>query len=311
MKLSRLLRRLFLSFMLHADSDDTAGGNGERQTDEQIKQAIEERNSARLAMYEQIADSNDEARAAEFEEIPDDAHARFQQDDAAGAQNAAATQTDEPAAEKIALKVNGKVIELPLEEVIARAQMVESAHDYLEQAKRIRLDAAHSTQAAPKPDAPAKPVEDDLALVRAIQMGSEEEAAQAIRQLRSPTIDLPKLIDERMSFQQAVSRFQTEFKDVFDDPYLRQIALNRDAELVAQGDARPYWDRYESVGNEIRQWVGGVRKTSTEPDKRQRKASVTQLPAAASRVSAQTQEEPDESVSDVIAQMARTRGQVR
>jgi hypothetical protein len=307
MRLSRLLRRLFLAFILHADDGDTAGGNGERQTDEQIAEAIAERNNARLAMYDQIADSNDEARAAEFEEIPEDAHTRFQQVDPTndGDPSAAAE------AEKIPLKVNGKVIELPLEEVIARAQMVESAHDYLDQAKRIRLDALQSAQGTAKPADPTPPVEDDLALVRAIQMGSEEEAVQALRQLRSPTIDLPKLIDERMSFQQAVSRFQTEFKDVFDDPMLRQVVLNKDAELVAQGDARPYWERYESIGNEVRDWVKTFKGTPSATDKRERKASVKAIPSAASRVSSQTQEEPDESVSDVIANMARQRGQVR
>jgi hypothetical protein len=275
-----------------------------RQSDEEIKAAIEERNNARLAMYDQIADSNDEARNAEFEDIPDDAHTRFQETNDDSASNA-----QEP--EKIPLKVNGKVLELPIEEVIARAQMVESAHDYLEQAKRIRLEAVQSTQ-APKPDASRPPVDDDLALVRAIQMGSEEEAVQALRQIRSPNQDLPKLIDERMSFQQAVSRFQTEFKDVFDDPMLRQLALNKDAELVAQGDSRSYWDRYEAVGNEIRQWVGSVRKTSSVPDKRERKANATSAPtAAASRVASQAQEEPEESVSDVISKMAQSRGQVR
>lgn len=281
---------------------------GQRQTDEQIKQAIEDRNNARLKMYDEIADNNDEGRAAEFEDIPDDAHTRFRSDPDGEADDQDASH-GQPAEQKHRIKVNGKEQELSYEELVARAQMVESAHDYLEQAKRIRLDALQSTQTA-KPAAEVSPVEDDLALVRALQMGSEEEALHAIRQLRSPTIDLPKLVDERMSFQQAVSRFQTEFKDVFEDPNLRTLVLNKDAELIAQGDGRSYWERYEAIGNEVRQWVGNVRKTPT--DKLTRKASASSAPAAAgSRVSQQTQEEPDESVSDVIAQMARTRGQVR
>jgi hypothetical protein len=309
MRLPRLLRKLLFPFYLTVDDPETPGGNGERQTDAEIKAAIEERNNARLAMYDQIADSNDEVRNAEFEEIPDDAHTRFQQDDT---QNDDDPPSNTATQEKISLKVNGKSLELPIEEVIARAQMVESAHDYLEQAKRIRLEAVQSTQGKAKPASPTPPVEDDLALVRAIQMGSEEEAVQAIRQLRSPTTDLPKLIDERMSFQQAVSRFQTEFKDVFGDPILRQVVLNKDAELVAQGDARPYWDRYESIGKEVREWVGSVRKTpSATETRRERKASMTTIPTAASRVPSQVQEEQDESVSDVINAMAKSRGQVR
>lgn len=308
MRLSTLLRKLFSFALFHADDPDDPGGNGVRQTDDEIKAQIEERNNARLAMYDQIADQNDEARAAEFEEIPDDAHERFQQSENDDANSHVSTDQE---AEKISLKVNGKIVELPLDEVIARAQMVESADQYLAEAKRIRLDALQSSQAHAKPAEPVQPVEDDLALVRAIQMGSEEEAVQAIRQLRSPTIDLPRMIDERMTFQQAATRAQDEFKDIFSDPILKQAFLTKDAELVAQGDQRSYWDRYSDVGNELREWVGSVRKTRPTVDKQQRKQSVTSINPAASRVSAQVQEEPEESVSDVIASMARTRGQVR
>lgn len=282
--------------------------DGQRLSDDQIKQAIDDRNNARLKMYEEIADQNDEARAAEFEDIPDDAHQRFQQSDD---DQPDSRVPDNQETEKISLKVNGKVVELPLDEVIARAQMVESADQYLAEAKRIRLDALQHNQAHAKPAEPVQPVEDDLALVRAIQMGSEEEAVQAIRQLRSPTIDLPRLIDERMTFQQAATRVQDEYKDIFSDPILKQAFLTKDAELVAQGDGRSYFERYSSIGDELREWVGGVRKTSPTVDKQQRKQSVTSINPASSRVSAQVQEEPEESVSDVIASMARTRGQVR
>jgi hypothetical protein len=312
MNLSRLLRALFSSLTLRA-TDVDPGGNADdqRQTDAEIKQAIDDRNSARLKMYDDIADSNDEGRAEEFAEVPDDAHERFQPK----VDEDVDTQVQSPQeSQKISLKVNGKVVELPLEEVIARAQKVESADQYLSEASRIRTDALRQQNPTPSPDTSAQLVEDDLALVRAIQMGSEEEAVQAIRKLKTPSVkpdELGSLIDERMSFQTAVSRFQTEYTDIFSDPILRQVALSKDAELVAQGDGRPYWDRYQAIGNEVREWVGTVRKEDPVADKQQRKASVTQITPAASRVASQPQEEPDESVSDVIANMAKTRGQVR
>lgn len=309
MNISRLLRALF-SFLTLRATDDDPGGNADdtRQTDEQIKEAIDERNTARLKMYDEIADANDEARAEEFDEIPDNP-LRETQDEETDSH-----VPDAKDAERFQLKVNGKVVELSLEEVIARAQKVESADQYLSEASRIRTDALRQQHPTPSPDTSAQSVEDDLALVRAIQMGSEEEAVQAIRKLKTPSVkpdELGSLIDERMSFQTAVSRFQTEYTDIFSDPILRQVALSKDADLVAQGDGRPYWERYQSIGNEVREWVGTVRKTDSVAGKQQRKASVTQITPAASRVASQPQEETDESVADVIAQMAKTRGQVR
>jgi hypothetical protein len=279
----------------------------QRQTDEQIKEAIDERNSARLKMYDEIADGNEEALKDEFEDIPDDAHTKFVDQTDTHVQN---PQDDE----RFQLKVNGKVVELTREELIARAQKVESADQYLAEASRARSEAIRQQHPTPSPDTSAQSVEDDLALVRAIQMGSEEEAVHAIRKLKTPSVqpdEFARLIDERMTFQQAATRVQDEFKDIFADPILKQAFLSKDAELVAQGDGRPYWDRYEAVGNELREWVGGVRKTGAVVDKQQRKASVTQITPASSRVASQAQEEPEESISDVISQMARTRGQVR
>lgn len=280
--------------------------DGIRQTDEEIQQMIADRNNARLKMYEDIADSNDEGRKDEFDEIPDDAHTHLthEKDD---------EEEDSPAVDKFRLKVNGKEVELTRDELIARAQKVESADQYLAEASRMRQEAL-KLQSQPSATDVGNSVEDDLALVRAIQMGSEEEAVQAIRKLKSPSIqpdDFAKLIDERMTFQEAVGRFQTEYNDLMSDPILRQVVLSKDAELIAQGDTRSYWDRYEAVGNEVREWVGGVRKTGKAQDKQSRKASVTQINQAASRVATQEQEEPDDSPSALIAQMARSRGQVR
>lgn len=307
MNLSKLFRRMFSMFLLRAVDEDDPGGN-ERDTDTQIKEAIDERNAARLKMYDEIADGNEDALKDEFEDIPDDAHTKFQQDD----DDSHAPNTQE--SERFQLKVNGKVVELTRDELIARAQKVESADQYLAEAARARTDAIRQQHPAPSPDTQAQSVEDDLALVRAIQMGSEEEAVHAIRKLKTPSVqpdEFARLIDERMTFQQAATRVQDEYKDIFADPNLKQLFLNKDAELVAQGDGRSYFDRYQAIGNEVREWVGGVRKTGSVADKQQRKASVTQITPASSRVASQTQEEPEESISDVISQMARTRGQVR
>lgn len=282
----------------------------QRQTDEQIKEAIDERNAARLKMYDEIADGNEEALKDEFEDIPDDAHTKFEQSDDETDSHAQNAQESE----RFQLKVNGKVVELTRDELIARAQKVESADQYLAEASRARTEALRHQHPAPSPDTQAQSVEDDLALVRAIQMGSEEEAVHAIRKLKAPSVqpdEFARLIDERMTFQQAATRVQDEYKDIFADPILKQAFLSKDAELVAQGDGRSYLDRYSSIGNELREWVGGVRKTGSVVDKQQRKASVTQITPASSRVASQAQEEPEESISDVISQMARTRGQVR
>lgn len=220
---------------------------------------------------------------------------------------------EEPAApviQKHRLKVNGKEIELTTDELIARAQKVEAADQYLQEAAKTFKGQKQETPKA-EPAAPSVE-EDDAALARAIQTGTEEEARNAIKKLRatpSPAIsqdEMLRIVDQRLAFQEAARKFQSEFKDVFEDPYLLQIAMNEDAKLLKEGDARGYWDRFQEVGTKVRQWRDSFKSQPDLAEKQQRKASVVTPITAAGRAGGKTEEKP-ETVQDTLREMAQAR----
>ena len=215
-----------------------------------------------------------------------------------------------PAPETYDIKVNGRTLKLTKDELIARAQKVEAADEYLRGAsqafKAVRQPEPKATEPAPSAE------EDDAALARAIQTGTEEEARAAIAKLRArppqglSQDDVLRAVDQRIAFQDAARKFQTEFKDVFEDQFLLQLAMQEDQKLIQSGDQRGYWDRFNEVGTKIRQWRDGIKGQPAPNDKQQRKASVTVIPTAAARAAGKTEDKP-ETATDIVAQMARER----
>jgi hypothetical protein len=278
-------------------------------------------NDARLALFNSIADNADRERAEELADINDDgsltefvapAAENVDVEVAEPVTEAAPVEAQAPTKHK--LKVNGREIELTFEEMRERAQKVESADMYLAEAARLRQALVPAPSTDVRPD--ANMVEDDLALVRAIQIGTEEEALQAIRKLKSngpSQDDLARTVDERITFKEAIHNFNTQFSDIVGDPYLKKLALDTDAQLIANGDRRPYAERYAEIGNNLREWVRSKAPAPQEAapvvDKESRKAAVSTAPKVASAKTASSlQEEKEDSVADTIASIARARG---
>ena len=288
-------------------------------------------NDARVALLNQINDSNDEGRADELANVNDDdstepfqANKRAEEDeDDVESVAEAAAEPEQPTKYKI--KVNGRELELTHDELIARAQKVESADQYLADAKRQqRVAEAPVVQQPSQEELQRRADEEDRALVRAIQMGTEEEATAALRKLRTqasvarPSIgldDVSRTIDERLAFNEAISHFRSEFSDIVTDPYLNKLALDRDSELLRDGDARPYAERYADIGTQLRAWKDSLVPTRAKEvvsgqDKQDRKAAAPKAPVAASAKTAPPRQETedDDTPADVIRGMAKSRG---
>ena len=286
---------------------------------------INDQNDANLAENGDLADVNDDGTTTAFgkpETLSDEEVTQRELDRAAAEVNQEPEeQTEQP---KHKIKVNGKELELTTEELVQRAQKVESADEYLKEASRKMREADSSKEVKPPlpspEDATAKANEDRRALVRAIQMGTEDEAMEAIEKLQArPSVsadDVARTVDERLTFNDAVSRFQKDYKDLAEDPVLLNIVLQRDKELIAQGDKRSYWERYEDIGNSVRTWKEGLTKAATpEPekpvsDKQARKASASAVPqGAGTKAPAAVQDEDREETSaEIISKMAKSRG---
>lgn len=207
---------------------------------------------------------------------------------------------------KIKRKVNGLEVEKSLEEWIAAGQKVEAADRYLaDSAKAFKV-----TQEPEKSQAPAAQVEqDDLAIARAIQAGTEDEARAAVSKLRpqpqvTPEQLLP-LVDQRLAALEALRQFETEFKDIVSDPNLRRLVADEDARLLQSNYQGSNLDRFREAGSSIRKWRDSF-AGQVQSEKQQRKASVTVLPTAAARAAGKT-EEPEQTTQDVIRGMAEAR----
>jgi hypothetical protein len=327
--MSKLLKKILFPFILMADEESESTG-----------ETIGTENDKRVAMLNAISDRADKERGEEFfeedekgnrtpfsvqsegEETPEGEEEQEDEETVAPEQKTETLElTNVP--QKYRIKVNGVEKEVTVDELIATATKVESADQYLADATRLHADAKKVTT----PEEPQVVEPDDVALARAIQMGSEEEAVAAIRSLRSvgPTQEtLAKTIDERLTFQKAVDKFASEYNDIVSDPLLNQLAVNQDNILRQNGDKRPYYVRYKEIGESIRAWVASkapqsepTKSEETEPEvkvettqeKKNRKAAAPTVPKPAhGKAQVPEEEDEEESVSDTIANMAKARG---
>ena len=222
------------------------------------------------------------------------------------------------------LKVNGKDVELSEEEMIARVQKVESADQYLAEAKR-QAEAVRGMEVQPSTRAvdvaPADTVtDDDLALARALQIGSEEDAARAIARIRTRNASAPSVntdevvhkVKADMEFQENAKWFQETYSDIFSDGDLLTLAIKRDAEFMdqdkANGTVTPYKERYSKIGDELRKKFGTDPAYSAKARKKQE--TLTSIPTAHTKVRMPEPEDDSEpDVQTTIAAMAKARGQ--
>lgn len=325
------------------------GGNVDAGPSDSTSGTVGTGNEDRLAMFDRIADQLDVGRADELADVNEDGStAPFTPPVAEGedpdpelqlqeeatraeAERIAADQTPEevPVAKLTKIKVNGEEVELT-PELIAKAMKVASADKYLEEAAATKRAAAPESKIPEGPsaeDVRREAVERDRALVRAIQVGTEDEALAALQSLRqstptTPKVDVDRMVDARLEFKTALSKFNDEFKDLVSDPQLHSIVLNRDAQLVEAGDDRTYSERFEAVGKEVRAWrdsmVAKFAPVSDAPkppvasmtSKEKAKASAPSAPPVASATAKQApaEDDGDEDSSSVIAKMAKSRG---
>ena len=319
-------------------SDDSGADTGTRGGD-----AIGSGNDARVAMLNAINDANDVVHAEDLADILDDGTtAPFvpegredtppEDDDPVQKPDKAA---EPPAPQMITRKVNGKDLTLSLEDWLVRASKVEAADEYLQDAaaaKRaaIAAPAPEPVEVTPQPDPQAVRAEERanrLRIVRAIQMGTEDEAEAALAELqalsRGPTVtmdDIGRVTDDRLNFKNAISAFNNEFKDLVADPVLHKMVLDKDSALIAAGDKRAYADRYTEIGTEVRAWKDNLLKqfapavevppVTDLSTRRAAKAAAPKVPPTASTKAtpAQVEDEVDDSPSAVIAAMAKARG---
>lgn len=335
--LARMLGRLYRD-----QNPDDAGG---AIADDDVKYAFHDR----AAWLEQIASSteddqkfgtgtHDDAAASGADEgageTEEQREAR-EQAEAEAAAAEAASDADTAASpstaddQLVTLIVDGKEVQKPLSEVLDAGkrylQKDMTADERLVEATRIlkeakELNTGKATQPAEaRPSNPVQGDDDDAALARAIQLGSDDEARAAISKLRNGgRVDdqsITSMIDARIEFREAAAWVQSTYKDLLEDPVLGGIFMQKEAEARGAGDKRSYRDLYTEIGDGLRKWKEGlVPKQNPIQDKNDRKATVTVIPTA-NAVAPVNRDEVDPDEADAgdtqafIAEQRRRRGQ--
>lgn len=324
MKINRLLKKLLTGQMFTMYiKDPDAEGIIQNDTGE----AEGTGNDDRIARLNAIADQSEEQRADELAHVNDDDTTEpFQttksEDDTEHKDDKQENVPEDTPVTKYKITVGGVEKEVTLEELMALAQAPKQ-----ETPPRQRQEPVRQVDTGPSEEELQRlQDEEDLALVRAIQMGNEKEAAAAIRKLRDSAAKTVKTIspeevystvDERLEFKTAMREFRKNYSDIVSDPRLFQLARQRDAELVDQGDTRDYSERYAAIGNELREWLKSTApKKETPPSgdldaKHEKKAAAPKTPVAAStkvQPAKGDDDDVDDTPSSVIAKMRETRG---
>lgn len=250
----------------------------------------------------------------------------------------AAREAEEAAAKpKHKIKVDGEEREVDQDAVIEagiRALQKESAADKrLEEATKARDEAerlrvaVEQTLAKTQP-APAKTAQQDVLIakdemrdiVKKIQYGSEDEAAEALEQYGSKMAKLGQSsaltqneLNNILDLREAQSFVKTNYADVLGDENLKELFVSKVNRKLATGDSRPYQEICKETGDELRQWkapaaanptqTGGSRAAALE-----RKTRTVVITSASTRQPAPSQPKVP-TQTELIAQERARRGQ--
>lgn|SRR5262249_21050497 len=222
--------------------------------------------------------------------------------------------------------VNGNEKWLTLGQLRTAAQKVESADQYLAAAAESVRNASR-LDLSKKQDEPSKVEDVDLEKTLSSAVMGDQEAIKklasvfkGLQEVRAKssevTPDVLQQIDERWSFRRAAEWFDEEYQDLLTDPFLKELVYKRDSELANSQPKMPYKQRLKAAGDEIRGWIqkrtgaSGVKAAPSEA-KADRKKTLVNVPSAAARQTPVNDEEAEETVEQVIQQMAKARGQAR
>ena len=262
-------------------------------------------------------------------------------DDDTPAPDQVAEQLSEPAPapEVRKVKVDGRELEVPIDDLVATYQKntaadrrLKEAAEILEQARQL---AAQTQVAEPEPAPAATPVEtpEDLKkqaaeLLDKLYDGDKDSASEALVNLLakargdSPSTPAPvqAVVDpdvltsqvlERMALNSAFERVKTDYPDIIADPNLEMVAAMQINQRVAAGESRA--TAMLSVADSLYQSLGkkptGRQDDTPKPAKNQRQENLERLDTlpSASAAAIQPQSPAESSPSAVIAELASRR----
>lgn len=314
---------------------------------ERAAEANAKRNADRLARMEAIANGVDDGYQDDgmretdgdhtFELTPEEIEARetrAQEDSerelaqlqAKGLQEEGGAKPETRADEKLIngvnhylAVVNGREKWLTLTQLRDSAQKVQSADEYLSNAKEAARNASQLAL-SPTDDVPAQLGKDELRKLLAASALGDEDAIDALASVLSrPSVvtpDVVQQIDQRLSFRTELAQLESEHREILENPWTARLLRDRLNELKSEDPSMRLTDAYRKIGGEIREAFPEKFKTSpgaTLDHKRERKRTLVNAPTAAGRASVgeDSGDELDyeQTVAAGISALAKARGQ--
>lgn len=176
------------------------------------------------------------------------------------------TKPQEPEEER-ELIVDGKRIRVPVSKIIdsgIRTLQKETAADMRLAAATELLRSAQEQRQQPVAQPVAQPSDDDAALARSIQFGTEDEAKAAIARIRNaaPAItpqqieayvqqSLAQKLPDHQAFNEANNWLKDEYKEIVADPDLKFMFDMKEDQARKAGDRRPYKELYADLAGQL------------------------------------------------------------
>lgn len=224
----------------------------------------------------------------------------------------------------VRVKIDGVEMDVPLEEVTRQYQKNSTADKRLEEASRLRREAeeySRSIQAQPQVEVDADARELAKEHGRLMMEGDEEGAAEVLLKLTgrsNPTqaqFDVNSIIPvvkQQMLDDSALEKFNADFQDIAQDPYLEEMTAGRIKAAMAEG--APFSEAVIPAAQATRDWLRVKSGNAVKPEpttsqniKLERKQGIESIPAVNVRSAAPANDIELDSQSSV-AEMNRSRG---
>jgi len=239
--------------------------------------------------------------------------------------------------QSVKVKIDGIEEEKSLEELVRHYQKSESGDRKLQQAaieqqrlaeerrqleeERLALQELARKPVTSEPD----PDIEELKVKRreAMEFGDYEAFDQfdeAINNARlkktQPSIDVDSItqnatqtVRQQMQYESAYISFANENKSLISDPTLYNLTMGTFNEMCKESNS--YQEAFEKTGKAMKDWIGSVSPAKVDTAMTDRQAKKDTIQAEPGRVNARSTPPPakkEETASDIIAEMRRSRG---
>jgi len=336
-------------------ADATDPGVSQEDNEKLVAEARDTANGQRLEAMQELAEKRRETRdaelAAEGQDVidttgePEQEEPEDKDDSKEEVSQETETKEETEKEEYVTLKVNGKEEQVPLSKVLdagTRTLQKETAADArLQEATQLLAEAKKEREAATPPSSdvdssPSTTVDAEI-LAKKLIDGDIEEVKDAIQTLTagrdSATVatqvqemdrsQVFGFVQDALHLEQAMTKFKESpenggFGDLYNDPTLRKMVMDKEEELVNNGDERGYLERLTDAAAEVRTWRDDMLKTAgvnvADFDKRkQEKLKADAIPDITGGRETRQGEQKPKSRSEVrknaVEKMAASRGQ--